>query len=50
MQPCSDFVSSSWDRYAICLSILQEMLKQRHLQEKIEEKLDISVRNIFIII
>lgn len=34
----------SWDRCAACLKILQEMLKLRTLYEKIEEKLNPSVR------
>lgn len=40
----------TWDRYAACLRLLQEMLKLRNLYEKIEEKLSPPVRtNIFIL-
>jgi len=40
----------SWDRYAACLRLLQEMLKLRNLYEKIEEKLCPSVRTIVFIL
>jgi len=33
----------TWNKYAICLRLLQEMLKMQNLYEIIEEKLNISV-------
>jgi len=36
----------TWNKYGICLRLLQEMLKMQNLYEIIEEKLHISVRNI----
>lgn len=43
-----DFNLCTWNKYAICLRLLQEMLKIQNLYKIIEEKLNISVRNIFI--
>jgi len=44
----NDFNLCTWNKHAICLRLLQEMLKMQNLYEIIEEKLNISVRNIFV--
>lgn len=44
-----DSIICKWNKYAICLRLLQEMLKMKNLYKIIEEKLHISVRNIFLI-
>lgn len=44
-----DSIICTWNKYAICLRLLQEMLKITNLYKIVEEKLHISVRNIFVI-
>ncbi|XP_060834763.1 uncharacterized protein LOC132917839 [Rhopalosiphum padi] len=38
----NDSIICTWNKYAICLRLLQEMLKMQNLYEIIEEKLNIS--------
>lgn len=44
----NDSITCTWNKYAICLRLLQEMLKMKNLYKIMEEKLHISVRNIFL--